>query len=88
MPRRYIDYPEAFAFWNEISTLGAFLSFGSFIFFIGVVFYTLLAGKRIEEPAYWGEHADTLEWIHSNPPPHHTYETLPTPDMWRKGAYH
>ena len=87
MPRRYIDYPEAYALWNEVSTYGAFLSFASFIFFIGIIAYTLLAGKRVEEPAYWGEHADTMEWIHSNPPPHHTYETLPTPDLWRRGAY-
>ena len=88
MPRRYIDYPEAYALWNEVSTYGAFLSVASFLFFIGVVFYTLYAGKRVEEPAYWGEHADTMEWIHPNPPPAHTYETLPTPEDWQRGAHH
>ena len=88
MPRRYIDYPEAYALWNEVSTYGAFLSFASFVFFIGVVFYTLLAGKRVEEPAYWGDHADTMEWIHPNPPPAHTYETLPTPEVWQRGGGH
>ena len=88
MPRRYIDYPEAYAFWNEISSYGAFLSFASFLFFIGVIAYTLVAGKRVEEPAYWGEHADTLEWTHSNPPPHHTYETLPTAAVWDRSPQH
>lgn len=82
MPRRYIDYPEAFALWNQISSLGAFLSFASFLFFIGIIAYTLLAGKKIEKHAYWGDHAETLEWTLPNPPPAHTFEVLPTRDMW------
>lgn len=82
MPRRYIDYPEQFAQWNYVSSMGSFLSFASFLFFIGIVFYTIRYGKRIEENAYWGEHADTLEWTLPNPPPAHTFETLPTQDMW------
>ena len=82
MPRRYIDYPEQFALWNYVSSIGAFISFGSFVFFFGIVFYTLMWGRRIEEEAYWGKHADTLEWTLPNPPPEHTFETLPTKDMW------
>ncbi|MEJ6391269.1 cytochrome c oxidase subunit I [Gymnodinialimonas ulvae] len=88
MPRRYIDYPEAFALWNYWSSIGAFLSFASFIFFIGIVFYTLFAGKRVTEPAYWGDHADTLEWTLPNPPPEHTFEELPTREMWDKQPGH
>jgi len=88
MPRRYIDYPDAFALWNYVSSWGAFLSFASFLFFIGVVFYTILAGRKVTEPAYWGEHADTLEWTLSNPPPEHTFEQLPTRDMWDKQPGH
>ncbi len=40
MPRRYVDYPEAFAYWNEVSSWGALLSFASLLLFIGIVFYT------------------------------------------------
>ena len=87
MPRRYIDYPEAFAFWNKVSSIGAFISFASFLFFIGVIFYTLRAGKKITEPAYWGD-TQTLEWTLPNPPPEHTFETLPTQDMWDKQPGH
>ena len=84
MPRRYIDYPEQFALWNYISSIGAFISFGSFLFFFGIIFYTLMWGRKVEEAAYWGEHADTLEWTLPIPPPEHTFETLPTKDMWDK----
>ena len=88
MPRRYIDYPEQFALWNYVSSIGAFISFGSFLFFFGIIFYTLMWGRKVEESAYWGEHADTLEWTLPNPPPEHTFETLPTKDMWDKEPEH
>jgi cytochrome c oxidase subunit I len=89
MPRRYMDYPEAFAVWNWVSSLGALISFASFLFFFGIVFYSLRYGARVTEPQYWGPQPDpTLEWTLPNPPPAHTFEILPTPDMWdRKGAH-
>ena len=87
MPRRYIDYPEQFAYWNEISSYGAFLSFASFVFFIVVIFYSLIWGKKVTEPAYWGKHADTLEWTLPNPPPEHTFETLPKQSDWDKSTH-
>ncbi len=88
MPRRYIDYPEAFAYWNYISSWGAFLSFASFVFFIGIVFYTLLAGKRVTEKNYWNEYADTLEWTLPTPPPEHTFEILAKQEEWDKSHNH
>ncbi len=88
MPRRYIDYPEAFALWNYVSSVGAFIAFGSFLFFIAVVAYTVFAGRRVEEEAYWGEYADTLEWTLPNPPPEHTFEVLPTREMWDRTPHH
>ncbi|MEG4645497.1 hypothetical protein VB636_22485, partial [Paracoccus sp. APAP_BH8] len=30
--------------------------------------YTLFAGKRVNVPNYWNEHADTLEWTPPSPP--------------------
>ena len=88
MPRRYIDYPEAFAYWNVWSSYGAFLSFASFLLFIGIVFYTLFAGKRVTENNYWNEYADTLEWTLPTPPPEHTFEQLPKQEDWDKGHAH
>ena len=88
MPRRYIDYPEAFGYWNWVSSMGAFLSFASFLFFIGIVFYTLRAGKRVSEANYWNPSADTLEWTLPSPPPEHTFETLPKQSDWDHGHAH
>ncbi|KIN71781.1 cytochrome c oxidase subunit I [Sulfitobacter guttiformis] len=87
MPRRYIDYPDAFAYWNWWSSLGAFLSFGSFIFFFGVMAWTLTRGKRVTANNPWNEYADTLEWTLSSPPPEHTFEQLPVQSDWDK-AHH
>ena len=76
MPRRYPDYPEAFAYWNEIASLGyAIMAAGMLIFFINIA-YALVAGRRAEGN-YWGEGATTLEWTLSSPPPFHQFETLP-----------
>lgn len=88
MPRRYIDYPEAFAYWNYISSWGAFLSFASFVFFIGVLLYTLFAGRRVTEANPWNEYADTLEWTLPSPPPEHTFEQLPKQSDWDKQPAH
>ncbi|MTH76379.1 cytochrome c oxidase subunit I [Paracoccus aestuariivivens] len=88
MPRRYIDYPVEFAYWNNISSLGAYLSFASFLFFIGIVFYTLFKGQRVNVPNYWNEHADTLEWTLPSPPPEHTFETLPKQSDWDRAQAH
>lgn len=88
MPRRYIDYPVEFAYWNWFSSIGAFISVASFVFFIGIVFYTLTAGRRITQNNYWNEHADTLEWTLPSPPPEHTFEQLPKREDWDKSATH
>jgi len=76
MPRRYPDYPEAFAYWNEIASIGyAIMAAGMVIFFVNIG-YAMLAGRRAEGN-YWGEGATTLEWTLSSPPPFHQFETLP-----------
>ncbi|WGS20572.1 MULTISPECIES: cytochrome c oxidase subunit I [unclassified Bradyrhizobium] len=77
MPRRVIDYPQAFAGWNFISSIGAYLGAISFVFGLGVFAYTLLAGRHVHEANYWGAGATTLEWSLPSPPPYHTFETLP-----------
>ena len=76
MPRRYPDYPEAFAYWNGVASVGyAIMAVGVLIFFANVI-WSLVAGRRAEDN-YWGEGATTLEWTLTSPPPYHQFETLP-----------
>lgn len=76
MPRRIPDYPDAFAGWNYVSTIGSMIGMFGAIFFVFIIFYTLKFGKKCPDNQ-WGEGADTLEWTVSSPPPFHTFETLP-----------
>jgi cytochrome c oxidase subunit 1 len=46
IPRRIPDYPDVFAYWNEISTYGSFITFiGVIVFFVNVFFS--LAGVNL-----------------------------------------
>ena len=76
MPRRIPDYPDAYAGWNVISSIGSYISFASFILFIFIIIYALLKGKKAEANP-WGEGAKTLEWTLPSPPPYHQFDTLP-----------
>ena len=76
MPRRVPDYPDAFAGWNMISSLGSYVSIAGLLVFLYLLFDMAFRGKPAEANP-WGEGATTLEWSHSSPPPWHTYEDLP-----------
>ncbi|MDE2167430.1 MAG: cytochrome c oxidase subunit I [Alphaproteobacteria bacterium] len=76
MPRRVSDYPDAFAGWNFVSSIGAFIAYAATLLFVGNVLYTLLAGKRVAANP-WGEGATTLEWTLPSPPPFHSYDKIP-----------
>ncbi len=76
MPRRVVDYPNAFADWNLVASIGSYISLAGFGVFLIVVWRTFAAGKPC--PANpWGEGAKTLEWSLSSPPPFHSFESIP-----------
>ena len=76
MPRRIADYPDAFAGWNYVSSIGSYISgFGVLIFLFGVFLAFQRKEKAADNP--WGEGATTLEWTLSSPPPFHQFEQLP-----------
>jgi cytochrome c oxidase subunit 1 len=76
MPRRYVDYPEAFTFWNKVSSYGYAITLVA----MGVFFIMLIEAavrRRKAEANPWGEGATTLEWTLSSPPPFHQFSELP-----------
>ncbi len=79
MPRRYPDYPDAYAFYNHIASMGyVIMAIGMVFFFVNIVISLMAGRKAAGNP--WGEGATTLEWTLSSPPPFHQFETLPKVD--------
>jgi cytochrome c oxidase subunit 1 len=79
MPRRYPDYPDAYAYWNYVSTVGYMVTVAAMAIFFVNVFWSLFAGKKAPDNP-WGEGATTLEWTLSSPPPYHQFDQLPKID--------
>jgi cytochrome c oxidase subunit 1 len=76
MPRRIPDYPEAFTYFNQVSSYGYMIMAASMAIFFVNLAYAFIAGKKAGDNP-WGEGATTLEWTLSSPPPYHQFETLP-----------
>jgi len=76
MPRRIPDYPDPYAGWNYVSSIGAFITIiGTVLFFI-VVWRTFASQEKVGANQ-WGEGATTLEWTVDSPAPFHTFEEVP-----------
>jgi cytochrome c oxidase subunit 1 len=76
MPRRIADYPDAFAEWNFISSLGSYIAGAGILIFLYCM-WEAFAKKRVAGDNPWGVGATTLEWMLSSPPPFHQWEVLP-----------
>lgn len=64
--------------WNYVSTMGAYLSGFSVVLFLGIAFYTLFCGRKVNSN-YWDVTPETMtfEWTLSSPPPFHQFEIQP-----------
>nr|YP_010583796.1 cytochrome c oxidase subunit I [Pteroctopus tetracirrhus]UXN83992.1 cytochrome c oxidase subunit I [Pteroctopus tetracirrhus] len=59
MPRRYSDYPDSYTKWNMVSSMGSLLSLTSIMFFMFIVWESLISQRTI----IWSNHLNTsLEW--------------------------
>ncbi|WP_332773279.1 cytochrome c oxidase subunit I [Phenylobacterium sp.] len=82
MPRRYVDYPDAFTLWNQVSSMGYVITLAGVGVFLLVLLDAMISRRKAEANP-WGEGATTLEWTLSSPPPFHQFNELPVvkPDL-------
>jgi cytochrome c oxidase subunit 1 len=90
MPRRISDYPDAFAGWNLISSLGSIVSVVAAWLFLYIVYKQLLDDNKTSRnpwpslPFFFdilrgnlSRNATSLEWVLSSPPKPHSFVSLP-----------
>lgn len=77
MPRRYLDYPDAFLGWNVISSYGSYLSRLSFLYFFYIVYLTQAHGPKCANNPWTSEDSQDvsygIEWVLPSPPAYHTF---------------
>ena len=90
MPRRISDYPDAFAGWNLISSLGSIISVVATWSFLNTLYNQLVKGKDVSRypwgiPQFFTDHLQyflnrsysSLEWALNSPPKPHAFANLP-----------
>ncbi|KAK4364411.1 hypothetical protein RND71_015769 [Anisodus tanguticus] len=80
MPHRILDYPDAYAGWNALSSFGSYISVVGIYRFFVVVTITSSNGKNKRcAPNPWAveQNPTTPEWIVQSPPAFHTFGKLP-----------
>jgi cytochrome c oxidase subunit 1 len=74
MPRRYYDYLPEFTFWNQVSTVGSWITVTSLIVLIVNLFVAAKKGKKAPDNPWDGI---TLEWQTKSPPPMENFDKMP-----------
>nr|AEI70421.1 cytochrome oxidase subunit I [Simulium krebsorum] len=74
MPRRYSDYPDAYTAWNVVSTIGSTISFIGVLFFLFIIWESMIAHRSVIYPIQLNS---SIEWYQNLPPAEHSYAELP-----------
>jgi cytochrome c oxidase subunit 1 len=94
MPRRISDYPDAFAGWNLISSIGSLVSVVATALFLHIVYLQLVEGKSSARypwytPEFFSDYLqiilkrsfESMEWALNSPPKPHPFISLPLTNM-------
>jgi len=73
IPRRYVDYPDSFSFWNFLSSFGSLLSTISLLFLFFFILWDALISQRQPEIVKQNR---LLEWNNPFPPNSHSFRQL------------
>ena len=76
MPRRYVDFADGHALFNQISSFGYLIMLAGMVVFFVLIVESIIRRRKAEANP-WGEGATTLEWTLSSPPPFHQFNELP-----------
>lgn len=73
IPRRYVDYPDIYHFWNKISRIGSLITIGGIVLFIFILWESIMAKRYshssivssiypelLRLPPSWHTHEETL----------------------------
>ncbi|YP_003934996.1 cytochrome c oxidase subunit I, partial (mitochondrion) [Bactrocera neohumeralis] len=74
MPRRYSDYPDAYTTWNVVSTIGSSISLLGILFFLFIIWESLVTQRQVVYPM---QLSSSIEWLQNTPPAEHSYSELP-----------
>lgn len=74
MPRRYSDYPDAYAPWNLISSIGSVISIIRILFILFIIWESFSSLRKRLSPLRINS---SIEWIQLLPPAEHRYSELP-----------
>ncbi|OCT43970.1 cytochrome c oxidase subunit 1 (mitochondrion) [Cladophialophora carrionii] len=90
MPRRISDYPDAFAGWNLVSSVGSIISVVATVLFLHIIYMQLVEGEVTSRypwlvPEFYSDLFQTLfnrnyislEWALDSPPKPHAFVSLP-----------
>nr|UEK25847.1 cytochrome c oxidase subunit I [Pachygrapsus fakaravensis] len=74
MPRRYSDYPDAYATWNIVSSMGSMISFVAALGFLMIIWEAFASNRPV---VFTPSLPSSIEWNHAYPPADHSYMEIP-----------